>query len=97
MWLIFLKADGIWGSVEIEDEEEGSRSTIRRPTLATGPPVVQSSDSREKVIQGETIEKGEETALLGDGDGAPAAAGPRKGSTITAGLPGRATVLLSLQ
>lgn len=97
MWPIFLKAGGIWGSVEIEGEEEGSRSTIRRPTLATGPPVVQSSDSREKVIQRETTEKGEETALLGDGDGAPGAAGPRKGSTITAGLPGRATVLLSLQ
>lgn len=53
--------------MEIEDEEEGSRSTIRCPTLATGPPVVQSSDSREKVIQRETTEKGEETALLGDG------------------------------
>lgn len=49
----FLKADGIWALLEIEDEGEGSGTEIRHPTLVSEElRWCQSSNNGEKVIQG---------------------------------------------
>lgn len=67
----FLKADGRWALLEIEDEEEGSRTESRHPTLGSEDlRWCQRSNNGEKVIQGRETKDSERggTALLGNGE-----------------------------